>query len=74
MNFMLQPEMGGMMSNNTGYNSAVAGAAEFASDEFKTQFNTVYTNDVLNNMWWWQADTPFFGPVRNEFVEIITNA
>ncbi|MEQ9259788.1 MAG: extracellular solute-binding protein [Roseovarius sp.] len=74
MNFMLQPEVGGMFANNTGYNSAVDGAANFASEEFKTQFNEVYTAEVLANMWWWQADTPFFAPVRNEFVEIITNA
>lgn len=74
MNFMLQPEIGGMFANNTGYNSAVAGAAEFASDDFKRQFNEVYTADVLGNMWWWQADTPFFAPVRNEMVELITNA
>lgn len=74
MNFMLKPETGGMFANNTGYNSAVQGAADHASDEFKAQFNEVYTPDVLGNMWWWQADTPFFAPVRNEFVEIITNA
>ncbi|SEQ91381.1 extracellular solute-binding protein [Thalassovita taeanensis] len=74
MNFMLQPEVGGMFANNTGYNSAVAGAADFASDEFKAQFNEVYTTEVLGNMWWWQADTPFFAPVRNEVVELITNA
>lgn len=74
MNFMLQPEVGGMFANNTGYNSAVAGAAAFASDEFKRQFNETYTADVLSNMWWWQADTPFFAPIRNEIVEIITNA
>ncbi|MCW3783313.1 extracellular solute-binding protein [Defluviimonas salinarum] len=74
MNFMLKPETGGMLSDNTGYNSAVAGAADFASDDFKRQFNEVYTPAVLANMWWWQADTPFFAPVRDEFVEIITNA
>ncbi len=74
MNFMLKPETGGMFANNTGYNSAVAGAADFASEEFKKQFNDVYTSDVLSNMWWWQADTPFFAPVRNEYVDIITNA
>lgn len=74
MNFMLQPEVGGMFANNTGYNSAVQGAADHASEEFKKQFNEVYTASVLGNMWWWQADTPFFAPVRNEFVEIITNA
>ncbi|WP_085528153.1 extracellular solute-binding protein [Maritimibacter sp. HL-12] len=74
MNFMLQPEVGGMFANNTGYNSAVAGSADFASEEFKRQFNEVYTPEVLGNMWWWQADTPFFAPVRDEYVEIITNA
>ena len=74
MNFMLTPEVGGMFANNTGYNSAVAGAAAFATDDFKRQFAEVYSDDVLANMWWWQADTPFFAPVRNEFVEIITNA
>lgn len=73
MNWMLTPEIGGMFSNKTGYNSAVAGAADFASEEFKRQFNEVYTPEVLNNMWWWQADTPFFAPVRNEMVEILTN-
>jgi spermidine/putrescine transport system substrate-binding protein len=74
MNFMLQPEVGGMFANNTGYNSAVAGSADYASEEFKRQFNEVYTPEVLGNMWWWQADTPFFAPVRDEYVEIITNA
>ncbi len=74
MNFMLQPEVGGMFANNTGYNSAVTGAADFASDDFKRQFNEVYTASVLGNMWWWQADTPFFAPIRNEIVEVITNA
>ena len=74
MNFMLTPKVGGMFANNTGYNSAVSGSAAFATDDFKRQFSEVYTDQVLGNMWWWQADTPFFAPVRNEFVEIITNA
>ncbi|MCA8909369.1 MAG: extracellular solute-binding protein, partial [Rhodospirillaceae bacterium] len=74
INFLLTPEIGGMFSNNTGYNSAVVGAADFASEEFARQFNEVYRPDVLSNMWWWQADTPFFAPLQNEFVEIITSA
>jgi spermidine/putrescine transport system substrate-binding protein len=74
INFMLEPATAGMFSDNTGYNSAVQGGADFAGADYKRQFNEVYRPDVLNNMWWWQADTPFFAPVRNEFVEIITNA
>lgn len=74
MNFMLEAKTGGMYSNNTGYNSAVAGAADHATEEFKAQFNEVYTPEVLGNMWWWQADTPFGASVVNEMVEILTNA
>jgi hypothetical protein len=50
------------------------GAADVATEEFKRQFNEVYTPEVLNNMWWWQADVPFFATVRDEFALIITNA
>jgi len=74
MNFMLKPEVGGMFANNTGYNSAVAGAADFTTDEYRKQFNEVYTQAVLGNMWWWQADTPFYAPTVNKYVEILTNA
>lgn len=74
INAMLDPEMAGMFSANTGYNSAVAGAAEFAGDEYKAQFNEVYNAENLANLWWWQADTPWFAPLRQEYVDKITNA
>jgi spermidine/putrescine transport system substrate-binding protein len=74
INFMLRPEVAAMFSNNTGYNTAVVGAADFATEVFKRQFNEVYRPDVLNNMWWWQAAVPHLAPVRNEFIAIITNA
>ncbi|RED54182.1 extracellular solute-binding protein [Aestuariispira insulae] len=74
INAMLEPRMAGMFAANTGYNSAVKGAADFAGAEYKKQFNEVYNADTLSNLWWWQADTPFFAPVRQEFVEKITNA
>ncbi len=74
INYILTPEVGGTFSNKTGYNSAVAGASDYTSDTFKRQFAEVYTKEVLNNMWWWQADTPWFAPMRSEFVEKISNA
>ncbi|MEP3278431.1 MAG: extracellular solute-binding protein [Stappiaceae bacterium] len=74
MNAMFTAEMGGLLSKNTGYNSAVTGAAEFAGEEYKKQFNEVYNADNLANLWWWQADTPWFAPTREEFVDKITNA
>lgn len=74
INAMLEPEMAGMFASNTGYNSAVTGAAEFAGEQYKKQFNEVYTEEALANLWWWQADTPYFAPLRQEYVEQITNA
>ena len=74
INAMLAPEMAGMFAMNTGYNSAVKGAAEFAGEDYKNQFNEVYTEEALANLWWWQADTPYFAPLRQEYVEKITNA
>ena len=74
INALLDPEMAGMFAANTGYNSAVKGAGEFAGDDYKKQFNEVYTEEALANLWWWQADTPYFAPLRQEYVEKITNA
>ena len=74
INYILSPEVGATFSNKTGYNSAVVGSSEFTSDTFKRQFGETYTPEVLNNMWWWQADTPWFAPMRQEFVEMISNA
>lgn len=74
IDFMLQPETAGMFIDNTGYNSVVTGAEKFASEEYKRQFVETYREDVLSNFWWWPAIPPHFSSVRNEFVEIITNA
>jgi len=74
INAMLQPQMAGLFAKNTGYNSAVKGAADYAGAEYKQQFNEVYTEEALANLWWWQADTPYFAPLRQEYVEKITNA
>lgn len=74
INFLLDPAMAGDFASRLGYNTVVKGAAEHASAEYKAQFNEVYDDDNLANLWWWQADTPFFAPIRQEFVEKITNA
>ena len=74
INTLLEPEMGGMLSKNTGYNSSVIGAAGFAGEEYSKQFAQVYNEESLANLWWWQADTPWFAPLRQEYVEKITNA
>lgn len=74
INFILQPEHGAAFSNNTGCNSCVAGAEEHLNEDAKRIFKEVYTPEVMQNLWWWQADAPWFAPIRQEYVEKITNA
>ncbi len=74
INHLLEPEMAGDFSSRLGYNTVVRGAAEHATAEYKKQFNEVYNEDTLANLWWWQADTPYFAALRQEYVERITNA
>lgn len=74
LNAMLEPEMAGLMSRNTGYNSCVEGAAAHAGETYARQFNEVYTAENLAALWWWPAETPYFGTVRQEYVDRITNA
>ncbi|KZL18873.1 Spermidine/putrescine-binding periplasmic protein precursor [Pseudovibrio axinellae] len=74
INAMLDPEMAGMFAANTGYNSAVVGAANHAGETYKKQFMEVYNSDNLANLWWWQSETPWFATVRQEYVDRITNA
>ncbi len=75
INFMLTPESGGMFANNTGYNSAAAGAEGFLNDAQKAGFEMAYPDAAaIDNLWWWPAQTDFFGALRTEYVEKFTNA
>ena len=74
INAMLTPEIGAMLANNTGYNSAAQGAADMANTAYKYAYNAIYNEATLSNLWWWQSDTPYFAPVRQEYVDRITNA
>ena len=74
INAMLDPEMAGLFIKNTGYNSAVVNADKFAGDAYAKSFNEIYNQDNLANLWWWQADSPWFSTVRQEFVDKISNA
>ena len=72
INELLTPEMGGLMSQNTGYNSAVQGAADHAGEVYRRQFYEVYKLRELTNLWWWQPDTPWIAPLRQEYLDRIT--
>jgi spermidine/putrescine transport system substrate-binding protein len=72
INFLMTPEAGGMFANNTGYNSAAVGSANYLSDANKATFKIAYPDGAIENLWWWPMNTPWFNGVRQEFVEKIT--
>jgi spermidine/putrescine transport system substrate-binding protein len=67
-------EMAGLHVKNTGYNSGATKAAEFAGEQYAKTFNEIYSAETLANLWWWQADTPWFAATRQIYVDKITNA
>lgn len=74
LNFMLTPEIGAMFSGNTGYNSAAAGSAAHLSEASRAAYEFAYSENAVENLWWWPMFTPWFSSVREEYVEKLTNA
>lgn len=74
INFLMTPEIGGMLVNNTGYNSAAVGAEKYLSDANKAAFKMAYPGNAIDNLWWWPVFTPWFSSVRQEYVEKLTTA
>ena len=74
INAMYEPKLAGLFVKNTGYNSACVGADKFAGEQYANTFKEIYTPKALANLWWWQADTPWFAPLRQVYVDKITNA
>ena len=74
INYILTPENGGAFANATGYNSCVAGAEEHLAEANKQIFKEVYPPEVLDNLWWWQAEPPWMAPLQGQHAEQITNA
>jgi spermidine/putrescine transport system substrate-binding protein len=75
INFMLSPETGGMFANNTGYNSAAVRSENFLNDAQKAGFAMAYPDEgAIANLWWWPAQTDFFGSLRSTYSEKLTNA
>ena len=72
INFLMKPEIGGMFANNTGYNSAAVGSAAHLSEANREAYKIAYPEGAIENLWWWPMGTPWFGSVRQEYVEKMT--
>ncbi|RMD61344.1 MAG: extracellular solute-binding protein [Alphaproteobacteria bacterium] len=69
INHLLTPEMGGILGNKAGYNSAVKGAADFLEPESREAFKSAYPGDAIDNLWWWLPSPAWWAALRAEYVD-----
>jgi spermidine/putrescine transport system substrate-binding protein len=74
INWSFQPEIGGMFSDSTGYNSVVAGFDDFVQDSFKQNFRDAYPGDAVGRLWIQGVEQPWFIEKRQALADKITSA
>ncbi|QEW06739.1 extracellular solute-binding protein [Nitrincola iocasae] len=67
INWYYTPEAGAMFVKATGYNSTSKGASDLLPEETKQFFLDSYTEQDLNNLWWWPIQEPWYVALRNEY-------
>ena len=74
MNWSFQPEVGGVVSDNTGYNSVVMGFEHTSADSFKKNFADAYPGDAVAKLWVQGTERPWFLEKRQALVDKISAA
>jgi spermidine/putrescine transport system substrate-binding protein len=74
INWALQPQVGGIVSDNTGYNSVVKGFDEHVADSFKKNFADAYPEDAVDKLWVQGTERPWFLEKRQALVDKISAA
>lgn len=74
INWAYQPEIGAIVSDNTGYNSVVQGFDAFVDESFKKNFAEAYPDDAIDRLWIQGTERPWFLEKRQELVDRISAA
>ena len=74
INWALQPEVGAIVSDNTGYNSVVQGFDGFVSENFKKNFQDAYPGDAIDNLWLQGIERTWFLEKRQALADKISAA
>lgn len=74
LNWAFQPEIGGIVSDNTGYNSVVKGFDQHVKPEFKKNFAEAYPEDAIDKLWIQGTERPWFLEKRQALVDKISAA
>ncbi len=74
INFAFQPEIGGIVSDNTGYNSVVQGFDAHVAETYKKNFADAYPGDAVSRVWQQGLELPWFLEKRQALVDKISAA
>jgi spermidine/putrescine transport system substrate-binding protein len=74
IDWALQPEIGGIMSEATGYNSVVTGFDAHVSEQFRNNFASAYPGDAIDRLWLQGTERPWFLEKRQALVDRISAA
>ncbi len=74
INWAYQPEVGGIVSNATGYNSCVNGFDNHVTDSFKKNFQDAYPGDAISKLWLQGTERPWFLEKRQALADKISAA
>lgn len=61
------PEMGGLLANETGYNTVSVGADSHLTPQAKKNFAEAYPQDALDRLWWWPPEPTWYASMRSEY-------
>lgn len=74
INWACQAEIGGIVSDNTGYNSCVQGFDAYVKDSFKKNFQDAYPGDAIAKLWLQGTERPWFLERRQALADKISAA
>ncbi len=74
INWAFQPEVGAVVSDNTGYNSVVQGFDAHVSESFKKNFADAYPGDAVAKLWVQGTEHPWFLEKRQALVDKVSAA
>src|SRR6185295_13431683 len=74
INWTLQPQIGGIVSDNTGYNSVVQGFDNHVAPSYKKNFAEAYPEDAIPKLWVQGTERPWFLAKRQALVDKISAA
>lgn len=67
VNALYTARAGARLTNESGYNSAVAGTDAFLSKKTKQAVAAAFPEGAIDNLWWWPDEPVWFASLRNAY-------